>query len=433
MLAAARAGDPGLGQILSPDPIDDGSATWTVACYQIGDFSPTTLKDFADPNDAVRAVAHCPEIAHVAAELLASGTSGLRWTAMVRTGDLLRFQLLTTGAAGNDDLAAVPLDVVQDRWAQELPGWAATGGSSRPTPGGPRDQATSDHARRIRRGHGPDPRDRDRVWPGESTNLRRPERSSIDSMHSSAGWWRCSSNSGCRRSPRRPTRTRPSAPLTPGPPPPSAPAAGGVASRAAALLGQRLSDALTPRRRARVCLRLATRRRRPAPPAAVMTAGAPIDPPPDHSGGRRPGGAVARGDGGGRGLRRQSAVARCEPLGLSPEGRRVPGPTQERTGRVVVGESRGLQGTPHSRGFCDRPGQRGQRQLPGRPGLRSYADGQCLQQFRGYVGVDYRQSSLYYTYLLPSVRSWASDDRTVVCIITTTGQQLTSSVKGSKR
>jgi hypothetical protein len=70
---------------------------------------------------------------------------------------------------------------------------------------------------------------------------------------------------------------------------------------------------------------------------------------------------------------------------------------------------------------------------PGDQVLRSFADGQCLQQFRGYVGVDYRQSSLYYTYLLPSVRSWSAGDRTVVCVITTTGQQMTSSVKGSKR
>jgi hypothetical protein len=70
---------------------------------------------------------------------------------------------------------------------------------------------------------------------------------------------------------------------------------------------------------------------------------------------------------------------------------------------------------------------------PGDTALRTFADGQCLQRFRGYVGVDYRQSSLWYTYLLPSVRSWQARDRTVVCVTTTTGQQLTSSVKGSRR
>jgi hypothetical protein len=69
---------------------------------------------------------------------------------------------------------------------------------------------------------------------------------------------------------------------------------------------------------------------------------------------------------------------------------------------------------------------------PGDTVLRSFADGQCLQRFQGYVGVDYRESSLFYTYLLPSARSWETKDRTVVCVITTTGQQLTTSVKASQ-
>jgi hypothetical protein len=70
---------------------------------------------------------------------------------------------------------------------------------------------------------------------------------------------------------------------------------------------------------------------------------------------------------------------------------------------------------------------------PGDTALRSFADGQCLQRFQGYVGVDYRESSLFYTYLLPSARSWEAKDRTVVCVITTTGAQLTKSVKASQK
>jgi len=69
---------------------------------------------------------------------------------------------------------------------------------------------------------------------------------------------------------------------------------------------------------------------------------------------------------------------------------------------------------------------------PGTPALRTFANASCLQQFEGFVGVDYRDSTLFYTYLLPSVRSWAANDRTVVCIVTTTGQKLTKSVEGSK-
>lgn len=69
---------------------------------------------------------------------------------------------------------------------------------------------------------------------------------------------------------------------------------------------------------------------------------------------------------------------------------------------------------------------------PGSDALVHFANAACLQRFAGYVGVDYQYSQLYYTYLLPSVRSWASGDRSVVCVVTTTGQRLTRSVEGSK-
>jgi hypothetical protein len=70
---------------------------------------------------------------------------------------------------------------------------------------------------------------------------------------------------------------------------------------------------------------------------------------------------------------------------------------------------------------------------PGATALQSFANAGCLQRFEPYVGVAYEDSSLFYTYLLPSVRSWTQQDRTVVCIITTTGQPLSASVRGSKR
>jgi hypothetical protein len=70
---------------------------------------------------------------------------------------------------------------------------------------------------------------------------------------------------------------------------------------------------------------------------------------------------------------------------------------------------------------------------PGLVQLENFAKSGCLDDFAGYVGVPYQYSSLFYTYLLPSVRSWASDDRTVVCILTTTGQKVTGTWKGSKK
>ncbi len=71
---------------------------------------------------------------------------------------------------------------------------------------------------------------------------------------------------------------------------------------------------------------------------------------------------------------------------------------------------------------------------PGEDVLKKFADGTCAQRFSEYVGVDYLDSDLFFTYLLPSARSWEqASDRNVLCFITTTGGTLTSSVKGSKR
>jgi hypothetical protein len=71
---------------------------------------------------------------------------------------------------------------------------------------------------------------------------------------------------------------------------------------------------------------------------------------------------------------------------------------------------------------------------PGDDVLSTFAKGACAQQYRTYVGVDYLDSSLFFTYLFPSARSWQSDDdRKIICFVTTTGATLTGSVKGSKR
>ncbi len=71
---------------------------------------------------------------------------------------------------------------------------------------------------------------------------------------------------------------------------------------------------------------------------------------------------------------------------------------------------------------------------PGDALLKSFADGACAQEYSGYVGKDYLDSSYFFTYLLPSARGWEQQkDRDVLCFVTTTGQQLTASVKGSKR
>lgn len=71
--------------------------------------------------------------------------------------------------------------------------------------------------------------------------------------------------------------------------------------------------------------------------------------------------------------------------------------------------------------------------FPGAEALKAFADGRCAQEFEEYVGVDYRDSTLFFTYLVPSPRSWDRDaDRTTLCFVTTTGELLTASVAGSE-
>lgn len=70
--------------------------------------------------------------------------------------------------------------------------------------------------------------------------------------------------------------------------------------------------------------------------------------------------------------------------------------------------------------------------FPGDAVLKDFADGACIEHFAEYVGVDYRDSDLFFTYLLPSARGWEQgQDRAVTCFITTTGEQMTSSVRGT--
>lgn len=71
--------------------------------------------------------------------------------------------------------------------------------------------------------------------------------------------------------------------------------------------------------------------------------------------------------------------------------------------------------------------------FPGQDTLSGFADGACASRFKAYVGVDYLDSSLFFTYLLPSPRSWEQDDRDVLCLVTTNGGPLKGTVKGTKK
>ena len=70
---------------------------------------------------------------------------------------------------------------------------------------------------------------------------------------------------------------------------------------------------------------------------------------------------------------------------------------------------------------------------PGDDALAKFANGACAGEYGTYVGVDYLDSQLFYTYLLPTARSWEDDDRNVICFVTSAGEPLQGSVKGSKK
>lgn len=71
--------------------------------------------------------------------------------------------------------------------------------------------------------------------------------------------------------------------------------------------------------------------------------------------------------------------------------------------------------------------------FPGDMALNAFADGACAEAFSGYVGVSYLDSSLWYSSLLPSPRSWEQgNDRNVMCYIVASTEPLTASVRGSR-
>lgn len=69
--------------------------------------------------------------------------------------------------------------------------------------------------------------------------------------------------------------------------------------------------------------------------------------------------------------------------------------------------------------------------FPGVDAMKAFADGACLERFDDYVGVDYRDSHYYFTYLMPTARDWdgGAGDVSVTCLVMTTGEQWRASVR----
>jgi hypothetical protein len=67
---------------------------------------------------------------------------------------------------------------------------------------------------------------------------------------------------------------------------------------------------------------------------------------------------------------------------------------------------------------------------PGEEKIRTFANAQCLEAFGNYTGTDYLDSKLFFSYLQPSIKSWQEgDDRRIVCVIVSTGKEVTGSAK----
>lgn len=72
--------------------------------------------------------------------------------------------------------------------------------------------------------------------------------------------------------------------------------------------------------------------------------------------------------------------------------------------------------------------------FPGDDEVFDLADEGCYGPFAGYIGTDFDNSSLDYTYYVPTLDGWNNyDDRSVSCIVFDPAGQLTGSVAGSGR
>lgn len=114
-----------LAGLLRADPAAV-EATWTVACYQIGDLSPSALRDFAEVTPAVLTLVACETAAHVAAELIVTNGDSVRWTALVRSGSDLVYQPLSPASATAPSEGG--LREVRNRWEDQLLLWASDPG-----------------------------------------------------------------------------------------------------------------------------------------------------------------------------------------------------------------------------------------------------------------------------------------------------------------
>jgi len=71
--------------------------------------------------------------------------------------------------------------------------------------------------------------------------------------------------------------------------------------------------------------------------------------------------------------------------------------------------------------------------FPGDEAIKEQADADCVAAFGDFVGVEYNDSELEYTYYFPSAESWEQGDREILCEVYDPDSQTTGSLEGSER
>ena len=73
--------------------------------------------------------------------------------------------------------------------------------------------------------------------------------------------------------------------------------------------------------------------------------------------------------------------------------------------------------------------------FPGDSEIVALAEEFCYNEFPGFIGTEYEESSLYFESFTPTKASWAFDgDREILCLVSgDEGELLTGSMKGSGR
>jgi hypothetical protein len=71
--------------------------------------------------------------------------------------------------------------------------------------------------------------------------------------------------------------------------------------------------------------------------------------------------------------------------------------------------------------------------FPGSTAVDDKAVADCKAKFNTFVGLDYDQSQLNFTYYYPTEASWAQGDREILCLAVDPAGQVTGSLKNARR